>query len=193
LPAVWQPDPCRCAPWLLPRLLKGRDTDIGRDLAVKVLLEQHVANPELVRRFVEEAQIAGQLQHPGVMGSPATRDDPGSQQVAGLHDYRLGRFSAALERLRPITETKGTNARPAPQVAVFCDVRARAHQKSGQTDEARRLLAAAEAQAQQAPFDTKHEGPLPAYWFNSLRYQVLHREAEALIRGAASPEDKVAR
>ena len=48
-------------------ILKGRDTDIGRDLAVKVLLEQHVGNPELVRRFVEEAQIAGQLQHPGVV------------------------------------------------------------------------------------------------------------------------------
>ena len=46
-------------------VLKGRDTDLGRDLAVKVLLEQHRDHPELVRRFVEEAQIGGQLQHPG--------------------------------------------------------------------------------------------------------------------------------
>ena len=48
-------------------VLKGRDEDLGRDLAVKVLLEKHRSNPELVRRFVEEAQIGGQLQHPGIV------------------------------------------------------------------------------------------------------------------------------
>src|SRR5262245_57089856 len=48
-------------------VLKGRDPDLGRDLAVKVLLEAHRENPDLVRRFVEEAQIGGQLQHPGVV------------------------------------------------------------------------------------------------------------------------------
>src|SRR5207248_1341386 len=47
-------------------VLKGRDTDLGRDLALKVLLEQHRDNPGFVRRFVEEAQIGGQLQHPGI-------------------------------------------------------------------------------------------------------------------------------
>jgi serine/threonine-protein kinase len=48
-------------------VLKGRDNDIGRDLAVKVLLESHRDKPELVRRFIEEAQIGGQLQHPGIV------------------------------------------------------------------------------------------------------------------------------
>ncbi len=48
-------------------VLKGRDADLGRDLAVKVLLEAHREKPELVRRFVEEAQIGGQLQHPGIV------------------------------------------------------------------------------------------------------------------------------
>ncbi len=48
-------------------IIKGRDRDLGRDLAVKVLLEQHREKPELIRRFVEEAQISGQLQHPGVV------------------------------------------------------------------------------------------------------------------------------
>ena len=48
-------------------VLKGRDPDLGRDLAVKVLLDNHRDNPELVLRFLEEAQIAGQLQHPGVV------------------------------------------------------------------------------------------------------------------------------
>ena len=48
-------------------MLRGRDVDLGRELAVKVLLECHEGHPEMVRRFVEEAQIAGQLQHPGVV------------------------------------------------------------------------------------------------------------------------------
>jgi serine/threonine-protein kinase len=48
-------------------ILKGRDVDLGRDLAVKVLLETHQGKTELAQRFVEEAQINGQLQHPGIV------------------------------------------------------------------------------------------------------------------------------
>jgi serine/threonine-protein kinase len=48
-------------------ILKGRDVDLGRDVAIKVLLEAHKGKADLVQRFVEEAQIAGQLQHPGVV------------------------------------------------------------------------------------------------------------------------------
>ena len=47
-------------------ILKARDTDLGRDIAVKVLLDEHKGKPELVQRFVAEAQINGQLQHPGI-------------------------------------------------------------------------------------------------------------------------------
>ena len=48
-------------------VLRGRDPDLGRDLAVKVLRDDLRDSPEMVRRFVEEAQIAGQLQHPGIV------------------------------------------------------------------------------------------------------------------------------
>ncbi|HWE37391.1 MAG TPA: tetratricopeptide repeat protein [Isosphaeraceae bacterium] len=48
-------------------ILKARDPDLGRELAVKVLLERHRDNPDFLRRFVEEAQIGGQLQHPGIV------------------------------------------------------------------------------------------------------------------------------
>jgi serine/threonine-protein kinase len=47
-------------------VLRGRDTELKREIAVKVLLETHAGCTEFVQRFVEEAQIAGQLQHPGV-------------------------------------------------------------------------------------------------------------------------------
>jgi tetratricopeptide (TPR) repeat protein len=48
-------------------ILRGRDVDLGRDLAVKVLLEKFTGRPDVVRRFIEEAQICGQLQHPNVV------------------------------------------------------------------------------------------------------------------------------
>ncbi|MHC4472477.1 MAG: serine/threonine-protein kinase [Planctomycetota bacterium] len=48
-------------------VLKGRDTDLGRDVALKLLHEKYCEDPEVLQRFVEEAQIGGQLQHPGIV------------------------------------------------------------------------------------------------------------------------------
>ncbi len=48
-------------------VLQGRDTNLGRDVALKVLRDRHRGNGELLQRFVEEAQIGGQLQHPGIV------------------------------------------------------------------------------------------------------------------------------
>jgi serine/threonine protein kinase/tetratricopeptide (TPR) repeat protein len=48
-------------------ILRGFDTDLGRDVAFKVLDGELAKRPEVVRRFVEEAQIGGQLQHPGIV------------------------------------------------------------------------------------------------------------------------------
>jgi PAS domain S-box-containing protein len=48
-------------------IFKGYDKHLGRDVAVKVLLEKHRSNPELVQRFLEEARIAAQSPHPGIV------------------------------------------------------------------------------------------------------------------------------
>jgi len=48
-------------------ILKGRDVDLGRDVAMKVLRPDLLEKPGMTKRFVEEAQIAGQLQHPGIV------------------------------------------------------------------------------------------------------------------------------
>ncbi|MBX9578725.1 MAG: serine/threonine protein kinase [Gemmataceae bacterium] len=48
-------------------ILKGRDPDLGRDLAFKVLKAELAGRPAAEQRFVEEAQVGGQLQHPGVV------------------------------------------------------------------------------------------------------------------------------
>jgi serine/threonine-protein kinase len=48
-------------------VMKGHDTDLGRDVALKVLHKELAKRPEVLQRFVEEAQIGGQLQHPGIV------------------------------------------------------------------------------------------------------------------------------
>ncbi len=48
-------------------VFRGRDTELGRQIAVKILREEYREHPELARRFVEEAQIGGQLVHPGIV------------------------------------------------------------------------------------------------------------------------------
>src|SRR5262249_18305632 len=48
-------------------ILRGHHAYLGRDLAIEILLESHRDDPAMIRRFVEEAQIGGQLQHPGMV------------------------------------------------------------------------------------------------------------------------------
>ena len=48
-------------------VLKGHDRELGRDVAMKVVHEELSDRPEVLQRFVEEAQIGGQLQHPGIV------------------------------------------------------------------------------------------------------------------------------
>lgn len=46
---------------------RGRDVDLGRDVAMKLLHAGGERDADLLQRFVEEAQIGGQLQHPGIV------------------------------------------------------------------------------------------------------------------------------
>jgi eukaryotic-like serine/threonine-protein kinase len=102
----------------------GRDVDLGRDLAVKILLEKHRDDPEAIRRFVEEAQIGGQLQHPGIV--PV-------HELGRLPD---GRLYIAMKLVRGQTLAALLRARQGPSddrprfLAVFeqvCQAMAYAH------------------------------------------------------------------
>src|SRR5262245_41664445 len=48
-------------------VLRSHDPELGRDLALKVMLGDNTGHPEVVQRFCEEAQVGGQLQHPGMV------------------------------------------------------------------------------------------------------------------------------
>ena len=58
---------------------RARDTALDRDVAVKLLSERYAPNSVPVQRFLSEARITGQLQHPGI---------PAVHQVGTLADGR---------------------------------------------------------------------------------------------------------
>src|SRR5262249_11349648 len=81
-------------------VFKGRDTVIGREIAVKVLQERHQKEADLRDRFVEEAQIAGQLQHPGI--APVYElGTPPAQRPYFTMKLTKGQTLAALPGARP--------------------------------------------------------------------------------------------
>ena len=46
---------------------RARDLRLGRDVALKRILSDHVANAQLRSRFVLEAEINGGLEHPNIV------------------------------------------------------------------------------------------------------------------------------
>jgi serine/threonine-protein kinase len=95
-------------------VLRARDTSLGRDLAVKVLLPRRADDAAARRRFVEEARIAAALQHPGAVpvydlaALPDGRPFFAMKLVEGrtLADYLKDRASPAdnLPRLLQVFE-----------------------------------------------------------------------------------------
>lgn len=51
----------------LGKIWRARDSRLRREVAYKELLPRALANPTVVERFLEEAQITGQLEHPGIV------------------------------------------------------------------------------------------------------------------------------
>jgi len=58
---------------------RARDLALQRDVAVKILQEKYAPNSTTAERFLEEARITGQLQHPGI---------PAIYQVGKMFDGR---------------------------------------------------------------------------------------------------------
>jgi hypothetical protein len=105
-------------------VLRVYDPDLGRALAVKVPLDRLRGQPDLLARFLEEAQITGQLDHPGI---------PPVHGVGRLDD---GRPFFAMKLVKGRTLADLLQGRKAPSeglprwLAVFrqlCEVLAYAH------------------------------------------------------------------
>jgi len=90
-------------------IYKGRDKDLNRDIALKVLRPEYAQREDVLQRFVEEAQVAGQLQHPGIV------------PVYGLGLQADGRPSFAMKLIKgqTLAELLDSNPRDIDLLAVF--------------------------------------------------------------------------
>ena len=93
-------------------VLRARDLTLGRHLAVKLLLGQAGDHPELEQRFLEEAQVMGQLQHPGV---------PAVHQLGRLADGRPF-FSMKLVRGQTLAELLAQRRSAGDELPRFLDI-----------------------------------------------------------------------
>ena len=48
-------------------VLRGQDLELGREVALKLVDKELAGDTRILERFVEEAQVGGQLQHPGIV------------------------------------------------------------------------------------------------------------------------------
>jgi serine/threonine-protein kinase len=62
------------------RVWLAHDDELGRDVALKELRPERARNAMLSARFLKEARITGQLEHPGVVPVYELAHHPGSQQ-----------------------------------------------------------------------------------------------------------------
>src|SRR5439155_8467720 len=71
----------------------ARDTELGRDIAIKFLRPEHAFRREVVQRFLQEARAAARINHPGIV----TVFECG--QVAGTNTRADGTVFIAMELL----------------------------------------------------------------------------------------------
>jgi serine/threonine protein kinase/Tfp pilus assembly protein PilF len=82
-------------------VLRARDTELDRELAVKVLLEKYRELPHMVRRFVTEARISARLQHPGVVSVHELGRLPDGRPFLAMKLVQGSTLAALLKERQP--------------------------------------------------------------------------------------------
>jgi serine/threonine protein kinase/formylglycine-generating enzyme required for sulfatase activity/Flp pilus assembly protein TadD len=154
---------------MLARFSQTNDPATAERTAKTCLLRPDaVADLEPVVRLAEQA----------LKGTEKHQDHRWFLMARGLADYRQGQFARAVERLGPCTREDNALYLTATSHLLV----AMAHKRLGQDGPARQALnRARELADQKFPKPEKGE-PLDWDWLDWIRFQVLRREAEALMK-----------
>jgi serine/threonine-protein kinase len=92
----------------------GQDLELEREVALKFLHPEHTANPEILRRFLQEARSAAKISHPGIV----TVFECG--QVKGTNTSADGVAFIAMELLHgeSLSDRLSRSGRLEPAVAI---------------------------------------------------------------------------
>jgi WD40 repeat protein/serine/threonine protein kinase len=113
----------------------ARDDDLGREVALKELRPERERNPALAARFLREARITGQLQHPGIV--PVYELVPGAANgEAPFYTMRFVQGRTLTDAARAYHEKRAAGAAgPLDQAALLnvfvsvCNTVAYAHSR----------------------------------------------------------------
>jgi serine/threonine-protein kinase len=105
-------------------VLRGRDVELNRDVAIKILRPEHRDHAGLTLRFVEEAQIGGQLEHPGVV---PVHDMGRTADGRPFFAMKLVQGRTLAEQLRARADAKEERARWLAVFEQVCQTVAYAH------------------------------------------------------------------
>src|SRR5262249_52429840 len=99
----------------LGRVWLANDNDLKREVALKEIRPEHAKHPDALRRFLTEAQVTGQLEHPNIvpvyeLSRRAEDNQPFytmrlirgrtlREAIADYHQHRRSRHVNPLERL----------------------------------------------------------------------------------------------
>src|SRR5262249_47289615 len=79
-------------------VLRGVDCDIRREVAIKYMLDPN--DPKKTARFVEEAQITGQLEHPNIVPIQELGVDPTKRLFFSMKMVKGRSLAQVLDELR---------------------------------------------------------------------------------------------
>ena len=105
-------------------VLHVRDDHLGRELAAKVMRSDHAEDPVQLRKFLQEARITGQLEHPNIVPI----------HELGMTDQKRVFFTMKQIRGRDLAAVLGSAPRPSRirLLEIFikiCDAISFAHSK----------------------------------------------------------------
>jgi tRNA A-37 threonylcarbamoyl transferase component Bud32 len=89
----------------LGRVWLARDESLGRDVALKELRPERAGHPSIWARFLKEAQITGQLEHPGIV--PVYELSRRSAEEQPFYTMRFVRGRTLAETARAYHERRG--------------------------------------------------------------------------------------
>ena len=94
------------------QVYRATDTQLGRDVALKILPDAFAADPDRLARFQREAQVLASLNHPGIDATPRAIDDlPVQAQFKGdLASQSIGQIAVVfvdLDHFKAVNDTKG--------------------------------------------------------------------------------------
>ncbi|MCI0456652.1 MAG: protein kinase [Gemmataceae bacterium] len=116
------------------RVWLAYDRGLGRDVALKELRPERADNPRVAARFLHEAQITGQLEHPGIVPVYELTQRPGDHQPFYTMRFIKGRTLSDAIRTYHQKRAAG-QAEPLEQIALLnafvavCNAVAYAHSR----------------------------------------------------------------